>query len=750
MTRLRFILLPFIGVIISLNLNAQVEVAFDLNRILRATVLIIQTVTTNTGTHITCVSSGTIVSRDGIILTNAHSTVPNAACNGDAIYVALAVRADEPPVISYQAQVLQSDIGLDLALLRITAEANGRAIAPTDLSLPFVELADSSTITLDETITLTGYAGMAQHPVNAVSATIIGFVAEPRGGEKAWLKFRTTDSQAEIPGVFSGGGAYNRDGRLIGIPATAPTARQSDGGDCARFQDTNRDGLITSADACVPLGGTINALRPSDFALPLIRSASLNLSVFTATSASPIPPTGLEPRISNAFFSPSANNDMPTTVISRLPGGTSSLFLFFDYDFMTPETVYELRVTIDGNTSPIFSLPPARWAGGSRGLWYLGLTGQTLPNGEYNFRLLVNGVLAAEAPPLRVGGVPDPTPTFRNIQFVLIEDGQMFGNGYILGVGPTVSAQFIYDNMTNGLTWTGIWYFNGQELAPRVGGSWDAGPNGAQTTSITAGSGLLPGTYRLSLYIEGRLSAQADFTIAGERGGARPQIFTNERFVVAPTLSEAVTAPVLRAVTTPTDTLYALFDWQSIAVGTPWRLRLSVDGNVFYDRLESWSGTSAGQAYPITIRSGQGRIPDGTYQLELLMNNILLRSITIEIGIGQLPIDPFAIPDGVQFEGQLIDGATGLGIPSATIFILSAEYSVVDFNATDAQLYGTAITDRSGNFLFNRPLQFKVPYSIIIYAEGYLPITADGFTVTNDPPNPTPNPLNLTIYMTRG
>lgn len=727
--------------------QAQTAPGFDLNRILRATVLVMQVRTTSNTSYVTCVSSGTIVTRTGLILTNAHSTIPNPDCVGDTLLIALNVREGEPPVPSYQAEVVQADLGLDIALLRVNAEINGRAVVNENIDLPFVELAEGSSLNLDDTITVVGYPGLSgEDAATAVSATVQGFTGEPRGGERAWVKFRSvSDTLAEVPGVFSGGGAYNREGLLVGIPTTAPLARQASATACARFQDTNLDGLVNTSDLCVPLGGAINALRPSDFALPLIRSASLGIDV-TLPSAqnTALTATGLEPRVANLFFAPSANNDMPTTVISSLPSGSSSLYLFFDYEFMTPETIYELRVTIDGSTSAIFSLPPVRWSGGERGLWYIGLTGQALPNGEYNFQLLVNGVNAGEAPPLRVGGGPEPLPTFRNIQFVLREGEQIFGNGYILGVGPIVDAQFIYDNMTAGLEWTAIWYFGGQEIA-RVSETWALGTNGAQTTSVSDPVGLLPGRYRLALYIQGRLSSLADFTIAGGRADARPRVFTNERFVVASNISDALTARTSTSVTTPPESIFALFDWEQIAPGTLWQLRLTVDNEVFFDQTASWSQGENGAGFSIQISSDEA-IPDGTYTMQLLMNNISLRTTTISVGIGQLPIDPFAEPEGVQLRGVLIDGDTGLGIPNATIFILSEAFSVVDFVYNTNQLYTLTTTDRDGRFQFSRPLRFTVPYSVIISVDGYLPINADGVEVDQE----TPNPLDITIYMTKG
>ena len=67
----------------------------------------------------------------------------------------------------------------------------------------------------------------------------------------------------------------------------------------------------------------------------------------------------------------------------------------FDYLNMTPETVYEVRVTIDGIPTPDVSLAPVRWSGGERGLWYIGSSGQVLPNGVYEFTLVINAIAAS-------------------------------------------------------------------------------------------------------------------------------------------------------------------------------------------------------------------------------------------------------------------------------------------------------------------------------------------------------------------
>lgn len=728
-------------------------VAFDLERIERATVFILQTRDAAGIPVITCVSSGTFVSRDGLIVTNAHSTVAGRDCSGNRLIVALNVRDGDSPVPMFQAEVAQYDLGLDLALLQVTREMDGRIINKETLSLPFVELADSSQLTLDDTITVVGYPGIGNDPVQAVRGTIQGFTYEPSSDLPTWAKVRTDVASGEsIAGTMSGGGAYNRQGLLVGIPTTAPLSRDNVGAICNYIEDTNRDSLVNANDNCVPTGGAINALRPSNFARPLIRSGSLGLVVEKLTEPpAPLNLTVETPSISNLFFAPFETSGMPTTVIERLPTGSDGLYLFFDYANMTPETIYELRVTIDGNISPVFSLAPVRWSGRQRGLWYIGSSGQIWPDGVYEFTVFINGVAAAPTISITIGGAPDARPTFRNLTFGLpgnefVTDGNaaLFGLGYVIPTGQIVAARFSFDNIQQGTPWAAIWYYDGAEQA-RVESGWESdGASGSDTISLEDPNGLPEGQYRLSLYLDGQLAVLSDFLMIGTRADAFPRVFTNERFVIADSPQNALTARPMTSSTDRVPSLYTLFDWERIAPNTLWQMRWSVDGTPFYDQLVPWRGAGSGQNF-VTVLTGTDGVPDGTYRMELLINRVPIVSIEADIGIGQLPIDLLAQAEGVLLRGQILNADTNVGVPGVSLLLLSEQFSVEDFESRSDQLYAMTTTDRQGRFQFNRPLAYDAPYSIIITAEGFLPLTADGFQMTED----NPNPFDMTIYLTR-
>ncbi|MBC7261464.1 MAG: trypsin-like peptidase domain-containing protein, partial [Chloroflexi bacterium] len=106
--------------------------------------------------------SGTIVHPSGIVLTNCHVANPRAmgmsAPPADRLGIAITERSDQPPVLTYFAQVIVQSPELDLALLKIVAGADGRPVS--NLNLPYVPLGDSDSLELGDTIAILGYPGI--------------------------------------------------------------------------------------------------------------------------------------------------------------------------------------------------------------------------------------------------------------------------------------------------------------------------------------------------------------------------------------------------------------------------------------------------------------------------------------------------------------------------------------------------------------------------------------------------------------
>ena len=735
MRRVSLGLLVLLSLLLIGRALAQTRFDLELDRIKRATVFIYQTKSLDDNLVIKCVSTGTLISADGLIITNAHGVVAGDQCDGDNLIVSLNVDLSEPPIPKYRAEIARADEGLDIALLRIARELDGRLIAKGELPiLPFVNVADSEAVSIDDNLIVAGYPDLGNRPVAITRGTVTAFIAEPTGGSRTWFKTR-----AEIPGTMSGGGAYNTEGQLIGIPTNAPLRRPAAAANCRFIDDTNRDGLINSSDSCVPTGDFISTIRPISLAQSLIRGARLRLDIEIESTGSDAPPIN-PPQVSRLFFAPSLQGRMPSTVVGSMPANTRSLYLFFDYNNMTAETVYEMRVTLDGIPNTVFSLPPVRWSGGRRGLWYIGGREQAWANGSYEFTLLLNGANAGSQQIL-VGGGAANTGQFSDIVFgTLDRDGSLVGNGSILPLGSIAYARFLFANMAAGTPWSAIWYYAGGEVA-RTADAWREDSHGATVISLAPANGLLPGRYRLELYVAGALSATSDFVVAGRQGAPLPAIFGNVRYTSADNPVAAQTAPAASSFPASTAALFALFDWQQIAAGTPWTLRWLVDDQAFFQTTMPWMSVNAGNDFTVSLLNP----PDGNYRLQLLVNNLLLIEEEATVGIGQLPIDRFAELEGAILSGRVRDAATRSGIPSVTIVLISEDYAASEFEWTQEQVVALATTDRNGAFQFARPLAFDTPYSVVIEADGYIPHAADEFQFSADQPY-----VDITIEMVRG
>ncbi len=212
--------------------------------------------------------SGTIISADGLILTNAHVVLPDKYFPVDALTIALTVEDDKPPVDMYTVEVLQADEALDIAVLQITADYDFNPIDKNDLDLPFVPLGDADSLILGEAITILGYPGIGGATITLTAGEVSGFTQDPAYGDRAFIK-----TNATIAGGNSGGLAVDSEGRLIGVPTQLGYGGDDQFVDCRVLADTNKDGYVNDQDSCVPTGGFINALRPINLAMPLIQAA---------------------------------------------------------------------------------------------------------------------------------------------------------------------------------------------------------------------------------------------------------------------------------------------------------------------------------------------------------------------------------------------------------------------------------------------------------------------------------------------
>ena len=222
--------------------------------------------------------SGTIVHPSGLVLTN-HHVVTDDRFQIDRLLVQVTQRPDQPPRSCCFARVVQWEPWVDLAVLQITEDLEGR---PLQRRWPYVALGDSFRLTLGQPLYIYGYPGIGGDTITSTVGEVAGFTEDYAYGPRAWIK-----TSAAIAGGNSGGLAADAAGRLVGIPTKFGSGRPEEYVDCRRLADTNRDGVIDERDVCVPMGGFINALRPVHLALPLIQAALLRAAPETDLAWAP-------------------------------------------------------------------------------------------------------------------------------------------------------------------------------------------------------------------------------------------------------------------------------------------------------------------------------------------------------------------------------------------------------------------------------------------------------------------------------
>ncbi|HFD40677.1 MAG TPA: serine protease, partial [Anaerolineae bacterium] len=160
------------------------------------------------------VGSGTIISPDGLILTNCHvadpvlyGMSPDELPPIDYLSVALTVRSDQPPQVAYLAEVLAADPYLDLAVLRINRKLDGRPVNAGDLNLPYVPLGDSDSVEVGDEVNIFGYPGIGGETVTFTKGVVAGFSLDAAVEGRAWIK-----TDATIAGGNSGGTAVDEKG----------------------------------------------------------------------------------------------------------------------------------------------------------------------------------------------------------------------------------------------------------------------------------------------------------------------------------------------------------------------------------------------------------------------------------------------------------------------------------------------------------------------------------------------------------
>ena len=334
------------------------------------------------------VGSGSIISSDGLILTNAHvadpAAVGEADSTPDALVIGIVQSEDQPPVYAYRAEVKAIDGFMDLAVIQITSTVKGESVDPSSLNLPYVPMGNSDNIHVGDRINILGFPAIGGDTITYTSGDVAGFSAEDKLGDRAWIK-----TDATISGGNSGGMGTNDQGQLIGVPSIASSGANTAATDCRVIQDTNNDGVIDSKDTCIPIGGFINALRPVNLAIPLIKAAQSGLaytSPYTQQSdQGTAQATGNEQIGQISWFTVDNQGNLGNQV-SSYPSGATVVVAAFKFKGFTNGEPWSETWTSGGQTVYTGSYA---WDQGSDGSYGTSLSnqGNPLSDGTYHLEL---------------------------------------------------------------------------------------------------------------------------------------------------------------------------------------------------------------------------------------------------------------------------------------------------------------------------------------------------------------------------
>lgn len=440
--------------------------------------------------------SGTIVHPKGVIVTNCHVADPRSmgmpSPPADKLGIAITDRSDQPPVLTYTAQIVAKSPQMDLAVLRIDARVDGKSI--TRMKLPYVELGDSDGLELGDMMRIFGYPGIGGETITFTSGSVSGFTQQKdlvKG--RAWIK-----TDATIAGGNSGGTAVDNDGNIVGIPTQAAAGTGITPVDARPVVDTNRDGRVDQRDTPMAIGGFINGLRPVNLVKPMLKKIGMDVSGSSSTKsrstsskskttgskttrskttgskttgskttgskttgsnttsrtrAGGLKPLGgssrsakkvkaTSPTVKDLVFSDTVTEQgLPINPSAILSGGQKRIFASFEFDGFRNGTKWGQVWTVDGK--PVLQ-DEGKWEDGPRGRKTLALASRrALPDGQYHLIITAKGEILAEGQ-VSLGRLSEDADTQVSGQIIDRDSNRGVSDALVIALNPGVrTADFI-------------------------------------------------------------------------------------------------------------------------------------------------------------------------------------------------------------------------------------------------------------------------------------------------------------------
>ncbi|HWQ12935.1 MAG TPA: carboxypeptidase-like regulatory domain-containing protein [Roseiflexaceae bacterium] len=179
------------------------------------------------------------------------------------------------------------------------------------------------------------------------------------------------------------------------------------------------------------------------------------------------------------------------------------------------------------------------------------------------------------------------------------------------------------------------------------------------------------------------------------------------------------------------------FEYSCVPKNTKIATVFTLDGEEVFSDSEAVPASNSPNYYFYPLTSKKGVMPDGEWGVTFLVNNKVVAEGSITVG-GTGGEDPGPATT-VQVGGTVTDKRTKKPIKGALFVVLNPGVTVQDFADSDfaeEHILTSATSDASGEFVLDTPLERNVEYSVVVAAKGYKPIAQDGFTITDEDPDP--------------
>jgi len=186
--------------------------------------------------------SGTIIDARGLIVTNFHvvgKKESDTFYNPDRLVeIWLTHELNQPPALSYYAQVVAADPDADLAILRIVRMSSG--VSPAEcLDLPTIPV-NSADLGVEESIKAVGYPSFGDATITITTGKTAGYWGIDRFGYgESHTKYQALKVTAPLSHGVSGGALLNDANELVGVPT---------------FGIQDKDGAPVILGGAVPIG----------------------------------------------------------------------------------------------------------------------------------------------------------------------------------------------------------------------------------------------------------------------------------------------------------------------------------------------------------------------------------------------------------------------------------------------------------------------------------------------------------------